>query len=143
MTNITPQEYAAIGRHYGKSRKILAAKQKTFTQTRIPLPLSEGEETLARDLVALKIPFKRGQRFTADRKWEFDFTIGDCMIAVEVEGGVHSKGRHTRGAGYEADCKKYNAAALAGWTVLRYSTSMVTSGIASTEIEQAYKARVL
>jgi len=43
------------------------------------------------------------------------------MIAVEVEGGVWSRGRHVRGAGYLADLEKYNAAVVMGWRVLRYT----------------------
>jgi hypothetical protein len=40
-------------------------------------------------------------------------------VALEVEGGVFSRGRHVRPAGFIADCEKYNAAAIAGWRVVR------------------------
>jgi len=40
------------------------------------------------------------------------------MLAVEVDGGTWTGGRHTRGAGFEADCEKLNAAVIAGFRVL-------------------------
>ena len=58
-------------------------------------------------------------RFDAKRKWRFDFAWPQCRVALEVEGGVWTGGRHTRGAGFLRDIEKYNAAAVAGWTVLR------------------------
>lgn len=33
---------------------------------------------------------------------------------------MFSRGRHNRPAGFIADCEKYNAAAIAGWKVLRF-----------------------
>jgi len=59
------------------------------------------------------------------RRWRFDFAWPDWKLAVEIEGGVFAHGRHTRGKGYEADCEKYNAAAVLGWTVLRYTPDML------------------
>lgn len=52
------------------------------------------------------------------------------MLAVEIEGGTHSGGRHTGGAGFAADCEKYNAAVLAGWRLLRFPGVQVRSGAA-------------
>lgn len=54
------------------------------------------------------------------RKWRFDFAWPDHKVALEVEGGVFSGGRHVRGAGFKADCEKYNAAVMQGWRVLRF-----------------------
>jgi very-short-patch-repair endonuclease len=61
-------------------------------------------------------------RFAPPRRWRFDLAWPDLLLAVEVEGGVWTGGRHTRGRGYIEDCRKYNAAALAGWAVLRYTS---------------------
>lgn len=58
-------------------------------------------------------------RFHPDRKWRFDYAWPDKMIALEVEGGVWSKGRHTRPSGFIGDMEKYNAAAVLGWRVIR------------------------
>jgi hypothetical protein len=62
-------------------------------------------------------------RFDAVRRWRFDWAFVSQKIAVEVEGGVWSGGRHTRGAGFLKDCEKYNHAAIAGWTILRVTPS--------------------
>jgi very-short-patch-repair endonuclease len=61
-------------------------------------------------------------QFDPDRKWRFDFAAPAARVAVEIEGGVWSKGRHTRGAGFVADCEKYNSAALKGWAVFRLAS---------------------
>lgn len=94
---------------------------------------SKGEETLAILLRHYKIPFHREFRFHPTRKWRFDFVIGDfpsmMKIAVEVEGGVYSNGRHTRGSGYSADLVKYNTAILCGWKVLRYTTKQINTEV--------------
>jgi hypothetical protein len=63
--------------------------------------------------------------FDAGRRTEFDFAHPDSKTAIEVEGGVWSLGRHVRGAGYEADCAKYNRAAELGWVVFRFTPGML------------------
>lgn len=67
----------------------------------------------------LKVVIRMEYRFNLERKWRFDYAIPDHMIAVEVEGGVWTGGRHTRGAGFVADMEKYNSAAALGWTLIR------------------------
>ena len=59
--------------------------------------------------------------FYPGRKWRIDFAIVDLKIGIEIEGGVFSGGRHTRGAGFIADTEKYNAAATLGWVILRFT----------------------
>lgn len=95
----------------------------------LPRAPSEGEETLALQLKALKIPFEREVMFyNPHRLWRFDFLLTGTKIAIEVEGAVWSKGRHTRGSGWEADAIKYNSAAVLGYMVLRFSTGQVKKG---------------
>ncbi len=65
-------------------------------------------------------------RFDAVRKHRFDFQWSTAKVAVEIEGGVFSGGRHTRGKGYEDDCVKYNLAANSGWIVFRFTPSMLS-----------------
>ncbi|MCY3231201.1 hypothetical protein ECE07_24240, partial [Acinetobacter pittii] len=62
--------------------------------------------------------------------------IKGSKILIEVEGGIWSGGRHTRGKGYLGDMEKYNSAATMGFTVLRFSTEQVKAGVAIKQIEQ-------
>jgi very-short-patch-repair endonuclease len=58
-------------------------------------------------------------RFLHGRRFRFDFAWPEHRVALEVEGGVWTGGRHTRGKGFLADMEKYNHAAALGWLVLR------------------------
>jgi hypothetical protein len=44
---------------------------------------------------------------------------------MEVEGGIWTKGRHTRGKGYVNDMLKYNAGLELGWMILRYPPNKI------------------
>jgi very-short-patch-repair endonuclease len=76
-------------------------------------------------------------RFHPSRRWRFDLAWPDRRLAVEVEGGVHTRGRHTRGAGFEKDCEKYAEALVLGWRVLRVTPAHIRSGQAVTWIQGA------
>ena len=67
----------------------------------------------------------------------------DRMLAVEVEGGIWTRGRHSRGAGMIGDMNKYNEATLRGWRVLRVSGKHIDSGEALAIIEHAMNPRVI
>lgn len=107
--------------------------------------MSAGEDEFAQHCAIYKIPALREYRFDLKRKWRFDFIILPAdlcarpSIAVEIEGGVWNGGRHSRGKGMEADMEKYNAAALAGFRVFRFSPAMVHSGAAIDTIREAIK----
>jgi len=76
-----------------------------------------------------------GKQIGVDR-YRFDFAWPDpYWVAVEIEGGIWGTtndegeriaGGHTRGGGYEKDCRKYNLAAARGWVVLRLAGQMIT-----------------
>jgi very-short-patch-repair endonuclease len=74
---------------------------------------------------------EREFRFAPPRRWRADFAWPTLRVLVEIEGGIWTGGRHTRGSGFEADMAKYNAAALAGWTVLRFGGTAIKSGNAA------------
>lgn len=62
-------------------------------------------------------------KFHPDRKWKLDFAWADesIKIAVEMEGGAHGRGRHTRGVGFKKDIEKYNEATALGWQLYRFA----------------------
>ena len=64
-------------------------------------------------------------RFHPTRKWRFDFAHPASRVAAELEGGIWTGGRHTRGSGYRGDCEKYNEATLAHWAVFRLTSVQV------------------
>lgn len=66
-------------------------------------------------------------KFHPSRKWKFDFAHMPTKVAIEIEGGIHSGGRHTRGQGFQGDCEKYHEAQLMGWRVFRLTSKMLNS----------------
>lgn len=82
--------------------------------------------------------FEREHRFHPVRKWRLDFAWPAQQLAVEVEGGVWTGGRHTRGAGFVKDMEKYNQATLLGWRVLRVTPADIKSGKAVELIKAAF-----
>lgn len=60
-------------------------------------------------------------RFHPDRKWRFDWCFPELKIAIEYEGLMSAKSRHTTVRGFTGDAEKYNAAQSLGWKVLRYT----------------------
>lgn len=112
---------------------------------------SEPEERMAVQIRATKLPRpEREYRFAKPRRWRFDFAWPERMLALEVEGTTHfgsnangtmKLGRHQGAKGFEKDCEKYNAAALAGWRVLRVTSPMVRDGRALTALETALEER--
>jgi very-short-patch-repair endonuclease len=58
-------------------------------------------------------------RFSPPRRWRFDYAWTEAKLALESDGGIWSRGRHTRPSGYLADLEKLNTAAALGWRVLR------------------------
>lgn len=80
--------------------------------------------------------------FASNRKWRFDFAWPDKMLAVEIEGGTWTQGRHSRPKGFAEDCQKYNHAALLGWRVLRYTGDMVRKEEAVEQVRIALLGRL-
>jgi len=68
-------------------------------------------------------------KFHPKRKWRFDWCILEHRIAIEIEGGVWSKGRHTRGSGFVKDMEKYNTATALGWKVIRIVPNDYTNAL--------------
>lgn len=66
--------------------------------------------------------------FATPRKFRFDFAFPSRMVAVEVERGTWTGGRHVTPSGFQKDVEKYNLAASLGWRVFRFTGDMVKDG---------------
>jgi very-short-patch-repair endonuclease len=55
--------------------------------------------------------------FHPTRKWRFDYACPELKIAIEVDGGVFTGGRHSGGVGQVKDMEKMNHAASMQWLV--------------------------
>jgi very-short-patch-repair endonuclease len=106
-------------------------------------PIRPANILLEKHLKELGFGFWREIAFHTERKWRFDYVLLDSLqdkannrIAIEIEGGIYTRGRHTRGAGYERDLDKYNTATLMGWRVLRFSTGQVLRGEAKAFLSE-------
>jgi hypothetical protein len=69
----------------------------------------------------------REYKFHPKRRWRFDFALPAIKIAFEIEGGVWTGGRHTRGSGYIKDREKYMEAVLDDWSVVSLTPCMITT----------------
>lgn len=76
-------------------------------------------------------------RFHDKRKWRFDYAIPEHKIAIEVEGGVWTGGRHTSPQGFLGDMEKYNTATVMGWRVLRTTPDRLLTNETLTMIRES------
>jgi len=113
---------------------------------------SELEELLAFQVKATRLPQPERQLAwgaAIGRKWVLDFAWESVIdhegqwidpLAVEVDGGTLTNGRHVRGLGREDDMVKDAALVAAGWRVLRVSETMVRGGWAVRWIAAALRS---
>lgn len=66
-------------------------------------------------------------KFHPSRRWRFDYVILSHKIAIEVEGGVWTNGRHTRGSGFVKDMEKYNEATRLGYKLIRVQPEILNT----------------
>lgn len=80
-------------------------------------------------LRALRLPPPvREHRAIAGRQFRCDLAWPERQLCVEVDGGEHLLGRHSRAAGMASDCEKQNLLTRAGWRCYRFTGSQVKSG---------------
>lgn len=72
------------------------------------------------------VAWKTELRFHPVRKWRFDYANEQLKIAIEIEGGVWTGGRHVSGSGFMGDMEKYNEAVVLGWKLLRFTPEQMT-----------------
>ncbi|QES88842.1 hypothetical protein [Rhizosphaericola mali] len=105
-----PSNAHIFGEKHSKEKKSKARKKE-------PKALTELKNVLD----SLEIEYVEEHRFHEYRKFRFDLAILDRKVAIEYEGVMSKKSRHTTVNGYSVDADKYNLAQSMGWTVLRYT----------------------
>jgi very-short-patch-repair endonuclease len=100
--------------------------------------VSPLEETLAFQIRAAGLPEPlREYRIVPDRRYRWDFVWRDENLAVEVQGGIYTKGGHSTGPGIERDAEKLDLATLNGYRVLIVTRKTIESGQALKWIQLA------
>jgi len=108
--------------------------------SKIPKALSPGEEAFLLHCKVERLMPEREVELIPGRKWRFDSFFPERNLVVEIEGATKfGKSRHSRGEGFEWDCRKYNAASLAGFKLLRFTTAMVKSAEAIDTVMEALR----
>lgn len=95
--------------------------------------------------------------FAPDRNWRADFLVwrdhetaqlmgehpgfrNSCL--VEIEGMPRARpGRHQHRTGFAKDIEKYNAAALLGWYVFRFTEDMLGDGTMERTLKRYFARR--
>lgn len=100
------------------------------------------EGALVVDLMQARLGgFERNYRFDPKRKFELDFAWVAERVAVEVQGGLHSRGAHVRPVGYTRDAQKARRAQLMGWIVLSCTAGCVRDKSIIVDVETALELR--
>ena len=78
-----------------------------------------------------------------DRAFRFDFAwpnAGPCPVALEVNGGIWSRGAHGSPTGILRDIEKQNLCTLRGIRLLRAAPEHIKSGVALDWLKEALGA---
>lgn len=85
--------------------------------------------------------YERNYKFDPRRRLELDFAWVSARVAIEVQGGIHSRGAHVRPEGYRRDAEKSRRAQLMGWMVLPCLASDVKDRSIIADVETALELR--
>jgi very-short-patch-repair endonuclease len=77
-------------------------------------------------------------QFAPPRKWRLDYGWPEEKLALEIEGGIWIRGRHTRPKGFIADMEKYNELAILGWRLLRVTPQQIQTGEAISLLTRCF-----
>jgi very-short-patch-repair endonuclease len=64
--------------------------------------------------------------FFPGRRFRFDYAHHSAKAAIELDGGVFVRGRHSGGMGQVRDAEKGRLAAYSGWNVIHFTTKCLT-----------------
>lgn len=80
--------------------------------------------------------------FYPERKWRFDFAWQAERVALEIDGGVWSGGRHGRGSGIVKEHEKFNSAASLRWRVFRTTPQALSEPKLWAQIKEAVSPHI-
>jgi hypothetical protein len=107
-------------------------------------PIAGTVPLFSRLCVAAGLPLPIAEfRFAPPRRWRFDYAFLGEKLAVEVQGGIFTQGRHTRGPALLKEFEKLNAAAALGWRVLFVTPQQMDDGEAVPIATRAIKGGIL
>lgn len=78
-------------------------------------------------------------RFSPPRRWRMDYAWPDHKVALEIQGGIWTGGRHSRGATMLREWEKLNTAAGMGWRFIYVQPA----DLLKTETTNAIKTAIL
>jgi hypothetical protein len=64
--------------------------------------------------------------FFPGRRFRFDYAHHSAKAAIELDGGVFVRGRHSGGMGQVRDAEKGRLAAYSGWNVIHFTCRCLT-----------------
>lgn len=137
---LTPAQRAAIASGVGLPHGGLAPAQPRKRRRQKADPAA-----FVRLCVAHGLPAPVAElRFAPPRRWRFDWawpaSDGVGGVALEVQGGLFVRGRHSRGAALLKEHEKLNAAAALGWRLLFTIPKDVASGAILADVVKALEA---
>ena len=112
----------------------------------LPRPVRSGPLTPLYPLVTLCRSMKIAEpvpehKFHPTRKFRFDYAWPLHMLACEIEGGLWTQGRHSRGKGAIADLEKYSEAAILGWRLIYATPQELDNGVCIDRVMRALTDR--
>ncbi len=106
LKNPPPKRKQTEAEKEARRLAVIAKRDAFFAKLKLAgLPIPKHEYLFAKEI-------GRKELFRADYAWP------NHKVALEVDGGVWTQGRHTRGSGYVKDIEKRNLYALAGYRLI-------------------------
>jgi hypothetical protein len=137
----TAEDYAAYlaraGVKFVPSPRNLDGRPKPFQGQ----PRRDYKGEFEQQIALVGIEVEREFVFAPPRKWRADWRVKNTRILVEYEGGLFADNKigHANVGGILRDIEKYNAAAIAGWIVIRVTPKFIPNGQALKWVEDALR----
>lgn len=131
-------ELAAIMSRGGRSVKDIPPGKKVSTRSKL-------EADYVAQLERIEVPhFEINYRWHSVREWRWDVAFIDEKIAIEIDGVRRDgKGDHQTEKGMTNDYQKVAEGVLWGWTILRFTRTMVASGEAAELTQRVISRQAL